>query len=289
MAKPVKQIQEEINEKHGKDAVKTGDQVKSPQKPKTEEKQVPAPKDGEYDNVADLLWFIQQNLKAPKGQRNTHGNYNYRSAEDILEAVKKLLPRNARIKTGDEVVMIGDRYYVKATVKLIYKGETESETAFARETLDRKGMDASQITGATSSYARKYAMNGLFAIDDTKDADTDESHNQSNSRPNTRTQKSYNKPTPKQEPEKKEMVTSPQAKRISQLITDLGLDIDDMKAHVKKVYKRDSVQFMTKKQASHFIVWLKQQEPAMPEYGESDIDLDEVDRGIEEMNARENQ
>ena len=123
------------------------------------------------------LMAVQSELKAPKGQKNTFGNYSYRSAEDILEAVKPLLKENGLyLNISDDVVLIGDRYYIKATVTAvdIATGEAASSTAFAREAAEKKGMDASQVTGATSSYARKYALNALFGIDDTKDADTDE-------------------------------------------------------------------------------------------------------------------
>lgn len=123
----------------------------------------------------DALKTIQQKLKAPKSQRNSFGNYNYRSCEDILEAVKPLLAEfDATLLLSDELVQVGDRYYVKATATFIH-GDTPIEvTAYAREAETRKGTDESQITGASSSYARKYALNGLFLIDDTKDADTDE-------------------------------------------------------------------------------------------------------------------
>ena len=118
---------------------------------------------------------IQQKLKAPKGQLNKFGNYKYRSAEDILEAVKPLLNGESTIILSDELVMIGDRYYVKATAT--FKGEeTETVTAYAREEEIKKGMDSSQITGSASSYARKYALNGLLLIDDTKDADATNQH-----------------------------------------------------------------------------------------------------------------
>ena len=115
---------------------------------------------------------IQKELKAPKSQFNKFGNYKYRNCEDILEAVKPLLG-DCIILLSDKVVKIGDRYYIKADA--IFKddsGDVISVTAYARESLDKKGMDVSQITGASSSYARKYALNGLLAIDDTKDADT---------------------------------------------------------------------------------------------------------------------
>ena len=126
----------------------------------------------------EALKKIQQELKAPKSQRNSFGNYNYRSCEDILEAVKPLLAKeDATLLLTDELVQIGDRYYVKATAKFIcgvLSSNTVEVSAFAREAETKKGMDDSQITGTASSYARKYALNGLFLIDDTKDADTDE-------------------------------------------------------------------------------------------------------------------
>lgn len=116
---------------------------------------------------------IQSELKAPKGQYNSFGKYNYRSCEDILEGVKPLLAKHGLVLTiQDGIELIGDRYYVKATATITDGKESISTSAYARESLDKKGMDASQVTGATSSYARKYALNGLLAIDDTKDADT---------------------------------------------------------------------------------------------------------------------
>lgn len=116
---------------------------------------------------------IQSELKAPKGQYNSFGKYNYRSCEDILEGVKPLLAKHGLVLTiQDSIDLIGDRFYVKATATITDGKEQLSTNAYARESLDKKGMDASQVTGATSSYARKYALNGLLAIDDTKDADT---------------------------------------------------------------------------------------------------------------------
>ena len=119
---------------------------------------------------------IQSFLKAPKDKRNTFGGYNYRSCESILEAVKPLLKAEACTLTiNDDIVQVGERYYIKATATLRNSsGESVSATALAREEETKKGMDAAQVTGAASSYARKYALNGLFAIDDTKDPDTDE-------------------------------------------------------------------------------------------------------------------
>ena len=127
------------------------------------------------------LMYIQQGLKCNKGQYNSFGKYKYRSCEDILESVKPLLNANNCILTlSDELVFMGERYYIKATatIKNVETGEEVSNTAYAREEETKKGMDGSQITGTSSSYARKYALNGLFCIDDTKDADTDEFANQ---------------------------------------------------------------------------------------------------------------
>lgn len=121
----------------------------------------------------------QQALKAPKGQFNKFGNYSYRSAEDILEAVKPVNETMGLLLTiTDGIEQIGDRYYIKATATLTDGNESVAVTAYAREALTKKGMDDSQITGSASSYARKYALNGLYLIDDAKDADTNEYHDQ---------------------------------------------------------------------------------------------------------------
>ena len=126
------------------------------------------------------LCEIQKKLKAPKGQFNKFGNYKYRSCEDILEAVKPLLyEHGCSLKLSDDLVYVGDRYYIKATATITTKdGAAETVTAYAREEETKKGMDGSQITGTASSYARKYALNGLFCIDDTKDADTMDNTNE---------------------------------------------------------------------------------------------------------------
>ena len=123
-------------------------------------------------NIYEKLLNIQEVLKAPKS--HSTGRYYYRNCEDILEAAKPVCKKYGAVLTVlDEIVLIGDRFYIKATAMLtdIENGEKLSTTAFAREELDRKGMDAPQLTGSSSSYARKYALNGLFCIDDTKDAD----------------------------------------------------------------------------------------------------------------------
>jgi len=122
--------------------------------------------------IYSALATIQKELKAPKGQFNSFGKYAYRSCEDILTALKKLLEKTETVLIlNDEVVNIGNRFYVKAIATLSNGEETITSTAFAREEEIKKGMDGSQITGASSSYARKYALNGLFGIDDNKDSD----------------------------------------------------------------------------------------------------------------------
>nr|DAI11494.1 MAG TPA: ERF superfamily protein [Caudoviricetes sp.] len=123
--------------------------------------------------LTESLCEVQGALKAPKGQYNSFGKYAYRSCEDIVEAVKPLLTARGLLLTmTDEIVLIGARFYVRATATVTDGKDTVSNTAFAREPDDKKGMDPSQVTGMSSSYARKYALNGLFCIDDTKDADT---------------------------------------------------------------------------------------------------------------------
>lgn len=125
------------------------------------------------------LLEIQQRLKAPKSQYNNFGKYKYRSCEDILEAVKPILKEvGCTLTLSDEIVEKGGRFYVMATAWLRGEDTDERTTGYARESESKAGMDASQITGTASSYARKYALNGLFCIDDTKDADTDEYANQ---------------------------------------------------------------------------------------------------------------
>lgn len=130
--------------------------------------------------IQQRLAAVQAELKAPKGQYNSFGKYNYRSCEDILEAVKPLLAKNELTLTlQDGLELVGDWHYIKATATVQdASGASLTTTAFAREPEDKKGMDSSQVTGTASSYARKYALNGLFCIDDTKDADTDAYHNQ---------------------------------------------------------------------------------------------------------------
>lgn len=137
--------------------------------------------------MIETLSKIQCELKAPKGQFNKFGGYSYRSCEDITEAVKPLLEKyGVALTISDEITQVGSRIYVKATATLRDKDCEISVAGFAREAETKKGMDESQITGSASSYARKYALNGLFAIDDTKDADATNTHDDEPKQPQKR-------------------------------------------------------------------------------------------------------
>jgi len=154
---------------------------------------------------------IQSKLKAPKSQRNNFGNYNYRSCEDILEAVKPLLAESkCHLVINDHIELIGERYYIKAVATITnQEGVHMSSTAYAREPESKKGNDVSQITGAASSYARKYALNALFAIDDTKDADSTNNH-------------------------KEEEVSDIEIKRMEDTIKEKGINKDKFVAYLGK-------------------------------------------------------
>lgn len=180
-------------------------------------------------NIYEKLSNIQSELKAPKGQRNNFGNYNYRSCEDILEAVKPICKKYKTVtKLSDELKQIGERYYVEATATL-YDLESDGKvevTASAREEETKKGMDASQITGTASSYARKYALNGLFNIDDTKDADTDEYANQ------THKNKS-NEPLPSDFEQTNEIEMIQLQGKLKNLISTGKINVDELKTKYK--------------------------------------------------------
>ena len=149
-------------------------------------------------NIYAALAAVQSELKAPKGQYNSFGKYNYRSCEDILEAVKPLLKEHSlALQLSDTPVVIGDWHYIEATASVFdFTGKVITSTAYAREPLEKKGMDDSQITGTASSYARKYALNGLFCIDDTRDADTDSYQTQTGGK-----KPAGAKPAPQKKPE----------------------------------------------------------------------------------------
>ncbi len=124
--------------------------------------------------IYKILNKIQKELKAPKNQYNKFGNYNYRNCEDIIEAIKPLLPDGVILTLHDDIREVGGRFYIESEAKITDGTDSISSKALAREPQSKKGFDESQITGAASSYARKYALNGLFCIDDTKDADSDD-------------------------------------------------------------------------------------------------------------------
>lgn len=182
---------------------------------------------------------IQHRLKAPKGQYNSFGKYNYRSCEDILEGVKPLLKEhNLALLINDEIVQIGERYYVKATAKITDGREIVSATAYAREPDNKKGMDESQITGATSSYARKYALNALLCIDDTKDADTMDN----NKKPVQQTQETvYNWQT------------------LKARATQGGISEDDLKHYLKDTLKVTGTDSMTQEHYQQAFNWVNAQ------------------------------
>ena len=184
-------------------------------------------------NIYKKLIEVQNKLKVPKSQYNNFGKYNYRNAEDILEAVKPILENaGATIFIKDSIELIGDRFYVKATVSFvdIESGSIIETSALARESEEKKGMDSAQVTGATSSYARKYALNGLLLIDDTKDNDHDSMHQTDNKEP----KKEENKPN--YDNKEKEEV-------IQKIVAKIGNDserkkkiIDMMKQKYDKTY-----------------------------------------------------
>ena len=175
------------------------------------------------------LCRVQAALKAPKNQRNNFGNYNYRSCEDILEAVKPLLAQEGLVLTiTDSIEMIGNRYYVKATATVTDGENSISATAYAREADSRKGMDDAQVTGSSSSYSRKYALNGLFCIDDTKDADTMD---------NTA---STPKAAPKKKPDKAALL-----KQIAEGAKKHSISAEDMKLIMKRQYNKESSKELT--------------------------------------------
>lgn len=165
--------------------------------------------------IYEKLMHIQTEIKAPKNLYNSFGKYKYRNAEGICEAVKPYLAKeNASLVLHDDLVNVGDRIYVKATACLIdnESGRTVEATAFAREALSKKGMDDSQITGTASSYARKYALNGLFLLDDTKDADTDENRIERENRQAEKT------------------ISKTEAKALYAMLQNRGIDVNDFMA-----------------------------------------------------------
>ena len=180
-------------------------------------------------NVYEKLIAIQSELKAPKSQYNNFGKYAYRNCEDILESLKPLLKEHkSTIYISDEIVTVLERFYVKATVTFIdaETGEKIINTAYAREEEDKKGMDGSQVTGASSSYARKYALNGMFAIDDTKDSD-------------------FTNTTVKGD---NSALSEAQIKRLLAIASKVNISADDVKKVVAKTFGVQDLRKMNKQQ-----------------------------------------
>lgn len=215
-------------------------------------------------NVYEKLMNIQSELVAPKGQFNSFGKYHYRSCEDIVEALKPLLAKHKAVLTiTDEIALIGDRHYVKATAALIdvEKGEKVEVSAYAREDLNKKGMDLSQLTGSTSSYARKYALNGLFAIDDTKDSDATNTHDAKAEDKSKGNQRSYQQNNKNVDEDKQAIVdnslaTGKQLNLLYKLTKEKGFE-SQMGGYIKKTYSRNSSKELTKSEASEIINMLQ--------------------------------
>ena len=205
------------------------------------------------NSVLKKLFEIQQELKVPKNQRNTFGNYNFRNCEDIMEASKPICKKyNCLLTCSDEIIYVGERYYIRATTKLfdLDSNESISTCAEAREEETKKGMDASQITGASSSYARKYALNGLLQLDDNKDADTTE----------------YQKQQITKKQNNQEMITDEQVKLIHVLFGKIessekqvfkNFENSVAKQNVYKNFKVKTSKELTKEKAKELIELLK--------------------------------
>ena len=192
------------------------------------------------------LMNVQSELKAPKNQYNSFGKYAYRSCEDILEALKPvLLKHKAAVIVTDDIVFVDGRHYVKATVKFIdaETGEVVENSALAREEESKKGMDACQLTGATSSYARKYALNGLFCIDDTKDSDATNTHGKE-APTKAQTQSKQNTPT------RSKVLSEEQIKALYEVSEKAGYSATRLVALVKAKYKCDP-EYLTKAEYEH--------------------------------------
>lgn len=182
-------------------------------------------------NIHQKLAHVQSKLKVPKGQYNSFGKYHYRSCEDILESLKPLLQGvDATLTITDSIEHIGERYYVKATVVFSDTANSLEVTAYAREEESRKGMDGSQVTGSASSYARKYALNGIFCIDDTKDADATM--------------------------DTEALCTNEQRGRIVAEMQRAGIPADDIKAFTIKEFKKDKSIDLTISEADKLLAHL---------------------------------
>ena len=201
--------------------------------------------------LQEKLSNIQQRLKAVKTQRNTFGNYNYRSCEDILEAVKPLLD-GCTITISDSIIMIGDRIYIRATATIRSGSDELSVDGYAREAETRKGMDVAQITGAASSYARKYSLSGLLAIDSNKDPDSTNGNDADDKKKETK--KTTKKETNKFKP--KEKTSEDQLAKITILIEEKQISAADFKARLKKKFKVDNISDLYIEEAESLIKML---------------------------------
>jgi len=205
-------------------------------------------------SIYKKLTQVQNELKAPKNQYNNFGKYPYRNAEDILEAVKPILLKYGLTQIiNDEIVLIGERYYAKSVVTVFdEEGNSLQVSASAREPQSRKGMDEAQVTGASSSYARKYALNGMYAIDDTKDVDTNEHRNDVNNRPinapnnqvkNTRNQlQQDNKPK-----------LSKAMQKLQKLVKTQNISTDDLLHYTTLIKGDDNLSEATDEQVNEII------------------------------------
>ena len=196
--------------------------------------------------IHEKMMKIQTTLKAPKNLFNSFGNYKYRNAEGILEAVKPLLAENKlSMYISDDVQAVNDRVFVKATVSIfdIETGESVMATASAREALNKKGMDDSQITGTASSYARKYALNGILLLDDTKDADTDENQKERTARANKQEQKKNKEKLDQMK------ISLVKQKTLLDLCEDEKFDINK----ILKSYKHESIKDITEGQYKYIV------------------------------------
>lgn len=185
------------------------------------------------DSIYKKLLDVQTELKAPKGQFNKFGNYSYRSCEDILESVKPLLKQvKATVILTDEIKLVGDRYYVEATCKFIdiETGNVLENKSLAREDENKKGMDLAQVTGSCSSYARKYALNGMFCIDDVKDSDATNTHGKENTVNNLN---AHNNTTSSKK------LSDKQLARLYALANKAGVDKDLVKQQVFKKFSKE--------------------------------------------------
>jgi len=188
-------------------------------------------------NLKDTLIKIQKEMKAPKNQYNSFGGYNYRSCEDVLNAIKPYLD-GVYLNLQDEIICVGERYYIKATATLSDDDHSISSVAYAREPLSKKGMDEAQVTGATSSYARKYALNGLLCIDDVRDNDQSGPHEQLNNHANS---------------SKKLMATSDQIKKINELIEQKNI----AKEQIQKALAQAGVESINDLNVDQAALWVQ--------------------------------